>query len=320
MDNSKKPTRDLLFSCALIIMAGAITYFAYALLSVSKQIPAILDQVTVVSQQVDRTTKNIEPILVTVPSILEQVPDILKTVDKTTDSIPLILAEVEKIRVLVPAVLNEAESVRGELPKILERVDTLQKQVSQIQKQLPSILKTVNGITHVVGETNQQVEKIVPLVPKVLDEVKITRDQIPSYLTRVEQIVENTRGISEEAGKGAVTGFFKGIVSTPFELLKGTESTVRASLKNEKLLTDEDFQLVYEASAKLLQSETNKTQAWGNPSTGNGGMLTVIRTYEYKGEHCKTIKLDFKTRNGSKDSTENNVCKNSQGHWKPVEK
>ena len=319
MDKPQRPARDKLFSFSLMLIAGSITYFSYSLMSVSKQIPAILDQVSVVSKQIDRTTHNIEPLLATVPDVLDTVPDILKTIDKTTDSIPAILDESAKIREVIPGVLGEVEAVRQTLPAILDRVDRLQQQVTELQKDIPKILKTVNGVSAAVHETNQRVDKIIPLVPQVLSEVEATRAEIPNYLTRVEKIVANTKGISEEAGKGAVTGFFKGIVATPFELLKGTENRVRSSLKNERLLTDEDFQLVFEASGKLLRSSDQETQSWRNPTTGNEGKLTVLKTYRYNGEDCKTIEMLFKTKNGSEDTTTKDVCKNSEGQWKPVD-
>ena len=319
MDKQNRPAKDKLFSFSLMLMAGAIAYFSYSLMSVSRQIPAILDQVSLVSKQIDRTTQNIEPLLATVPDILNTVPSILKTIDKTTGSIPPILEESGKIRAVIPGVLGEVEAVRNSLPAILYRVDSLQRQVTLLQKDIPVILKSVDGVTGVVHETNQRVDKIIPLVPKILVEVQTTRAEIPDYLTRVENIVANTKGISEEAGKGAVTGFFKGIVATPFELLKGTEDKVRSSLKNERLLTDEDFELVYEASGKLLESDNQKIQSWRNPKTGNEGSLTVLKSYRYNGEDCKTIQMLFKTKNGSEDSTNKDICKNSEGQWKPVD-
>ncbi len=319
MDKQARPARDKLFSFSLILIAGSICYFSYSLLSVSRQIPDILDQISVVSKQIDRTTHNIEPLLGTVPNILETLPSILKTIDNTTNSIPPILAESANIRAIIPSVLGEVESVRTTLPAVLDRVDSLQKQVAQLQKDIPVILKSVNGVTAVVHETNQRVDKIIPLVPKVLGEVQATRAEIPNYLTRVENIVANTKGISEEAGKGAVTGFFKGIVATPFELLKGTENRVRSSLKNERLLTDEDFQLVYEASTKLLQSDGQEPQAWRNPTTGNEGKLTILKTYQYNGESCRTVQMLFKTRNGSEDTTNKDVCQSSDGKWRAVD-
>lgn len=319
MDKHNRPARDKLLSFSLMLIAGSICYFSYSLLSVSKQIPAILDQVSVVSKQIDRTTQNIEPLLAAVPGVLETIPSILQTVDKTTDSIQPILDESGKIRAVIPSVLGEVEAVRNSLPSILSRVDSLQQQVTQLQKEIPVILKSVDGVTGAVHETNQRVDKIVPLVPMVLDEVKTTRAEIPTYLTRVENIVANSKGISEAAGKGAVTGFFKGIVATPFELLKGTEDRLRSSLKNERLLTDEDFELVYQASTQLLQDENQKTQSWRNPRTGNEGKLTILNSYRYSGEDCKTIQMWFKTKNGSEDTTNKDICQNSEGQWKPVD-
>lgn len=312
MDNQIKPTRDKIFSFSLALLACSIIYFAYSILSVSQQIPSILAQVSDINKQINRTVDEIEPLLVLVP-------DILLTVDNTTKSIPPILNEISEIRELVPHALKEVEAVRSTLPSILERIDELYNQVESLQKSLPEVLKTVNGITAVVDDTNQQVEKIIPLVPEVLSEVEKTRNEIPSYLTRVEDIVANSKTISEEAGKGAVTGFFKGIIATPFELIKGTEERIRSGLTNEKVLTDEDFDLVAKAVGELLHSDQVETMPWKNTKSGNKGQVTLVNSYQSKGRECRTLKLSFKGKDGSEDSVNRDVCLNSEGKWETVE-
>jgi uncharacterized protein YoxC len=247
------------------------------------------------------------------------VPDILLTVDNTTKSIPPILNEISKVRELVPHALKEVEAVRSTLPSILERIDELYKQVENLQKSLPEILKSVDGITAVVDDTNQQVEKIIPLIPEVLSEVEKTRNEIPSYLTRVEYIVANSKTISEEVGKGAVTGFFKGIIATPFELIKGTEERIRSSLTNEKMITDEDFKLVSKAVGELLESDQVETIAWENPNSGNKGQITLANSYQREERECRALLLLFKAKDGSEDSVNRDVCLNDNGKWEALE-
>jgi archaellum component FlaC len=284
MDNQIKPTRDKIFSFSLALLACSITYFAYSILSISQQIPSILAQISDINKQINRTVDEIEPLLVLVP-------DILLTVDNTTKSILPILNEISKIRELVPQALKEVEAVRSTLPSILERVD----------------------------DTNQQVEKIIPLIPEVLSEVEKTRNEIPSYLTRVEHIVANAKDISEDAGKGAVTGFFKGIIATPFELIKGTEERIRSSLTNEEMITDEDFKLVSKAVGELLESDQVETIAWENPSSGNKGQITLVNSYQREERECRALLLLFKAKDGSEDSVNRDVCLNDNGKWEALE-
>ncbi|MBL4796608.1 MAG: hypothetical protein JKY50_04275 [Oleispira sp.] len=298
MDNQIKPTRDKLLSLSLVLLACSIAYFAYSILSISQQIPSILVQVSNINEQIDRTVEKVEPLLVLVTPILN---------------------EVGEIRSLVPRALDEVAAIRSTFPSILERVDKLHNDVESLQKSLPEILKTVNNITAVVDDTNQQIEKIIPLVPEALSEVEKTRNEIPSYLTRVENIVANSKTISEEAGKGAVTGFFKGIIATPFELIKGTEERIRSSLTNEKMLTDEDFDLVAEAVGELLHSDQIETMPWENPKSGNEGQVTLVNSYQNEGRDCRTLKLSFKGKDESEDSVNKEVCKNSEGKWETVE-
>jgi uncharacterized coiled-coil DUF342 family protein len=298
MENSIKPMRDKIFSLSLILLACSIAYFAYSLISISQQIPSILVQVSNINKQIDSTVEKIDPILILVPDLFN---------------------EISEIRQLVPLTLNEAEAIRSTFPSILERVDKLQSQIDTLQKSLPEILKTVDGITEVVDDTNQQVENIIPLVPDVLSEVEKTRAEIPSYLTRIEKVVENSKGISEEAGKGAVTGFFKGIIATPFELIKGTGNLIRSSLENEDMVTDEDLKLVSKASGELLKSDQMKTIQWKNPNSGNKGQVTLVNSFQGEGRECRTLLFSFKTKDGKEDSVNKDVCLSDSGKWEILE-
>ena len=298
MDNQTKPARDKTFSLSLALLACSIAYFAYSLLSISQQIPSILVQVSNINEQIDRTVEKVEPLLELVTPILN---------------------EVGEIRQLVPPALQEVAAIRATLPSILERIDKLHNQVENLQKSLPEILNTVNDITAVVDDTNQQVEKIIPLIPEVLGEVEKTRNEIPTYLTRVENIVANSKTISEEAGKGAVTGFFKGIIATPFVLIKGTEERIRSSLTNEKMMTDEDFDHVAKAVGELLHSDQLETMPWENPKSGNKGQVTLVNSYQSEGRDCRTLKLSFKGKDESEDSVNKDVCQDSEGNWEAVE-
>lgn len=294
MDHHTRPARDKLFSISLVLLACSITYFAYSLIRIGQHIPAIISQVSTINEQINQTVEKAEPLLVLAPTIVN---------------------EVGNIRELIPQVLAEVEAVRLTLPSILERVDKLDAQVGSLQKNLPEILATVNDTVVVVHETNRTVEKIIPLVPDVLTEVEKTRNEIPSYLTRVEGMIENAKGISEDAGMGAVTGFFKGIIATPFELLRGTGDLIRSSLEDENMVTDEDLKLVSKASEELLKSDEMETIHWENPTSGNEGGVTLVKSSQNKGQECKTLLFSFKAKSGKKDSVKKDVCLNDENKW-----
>lgn len=298
MDNQTPPTRDTLLSISLVLLACSIAYFSYSLIRISQHIPSILAQVNNINKQIDHTVEKLDPLLLLAPTLM---------------------SEVSNIRELIPGVLTEVEAVRATVPSILERVDNVDAQINTIQQDLPEILKTVDGVTAVTHEANKNIAKIIPLVPDVLSEVEKTRNEIPSYLTRVEGMVENAKDISEEAGMGAVTGFFKGIIATPFELIKGTEERIRANLTNEKLLTEQDFKLVSEAVGRLLGSDQLEATAWENPASGNKGEVTLIRSFKRQSRECRVLLLSFKAKDGSEDSVNKDVCLNDDGKWVALE-
>ncbi|MCP5209373.1 MAG: hypothetical protein H6998_00435 [Hahellaceae bacterium] len=310
--NQNTSIKDKALAASLALLAIAIIYFAYALLSVSKQIPAIVDQVSHLTKLVDQTAQNVEP-------VLESLPDLMKSVDQTTALIPDILAEVGKVRALVPHVLSETEAIRLTVPELLARVDSIEAQISSLQKDLPAVLATVDNAAASVHGVNQSVDKITPLVPEVLSEVEKTRQDIPVYLSRLEGMIENAKGMTEDVGKNAVSGLVKGIVYSPIELLKGSENRLLGTLKNKAMLTEQDLAMANNASNILLSSNNATSQSWDNSQSGNKGQASITRTFTRNSQPCKTLEIVFIYRNEKTETQTKDICYSESGQWEIVE-
>lgn len=308
MNHATTSIKDKALAAALALLAIAIIYFAYALLSVSKQIPAIVDQVSDLTRLVDQTAKNVEP-------VLESLPDLMKAVDQTTLLIPDILAEIGRIRALVPHVLEETEAVRLTVPEILARVDSIEAQITSLQKELPAVLETVNNAASSVHGVNASVDKITPLVPEIIGEVEKTRQDIPVYLSRLEGMMNDAKGITEDVGKNAVTGMVKGIVYSPIELLKGGEYRLFGTFKNKALLTEQDIKMATEASHKLLTTEGATTESWSNQKSGNKGKVSIDRSFTKDGQECRTLEIVFSFHSGKNEIQTKDICKTPSGDW-----
>jgi|GEM_PF-2477210 len=313
MNKPQKTERSTILSIALLALAGAIVYLAYALIKVATIVPPALTRVDQVNQQI--------------PAILEVaqeyrtvVPDILDEMSAVRQQIPDILARVDRLQMQVDALQQDIPLlIDNNVPAILARVDKMQLQIEQVQAELPKILSTMDSTTQVIAETNQQIANITPLIPQILQEVATVRGEIPGYFDRAEGLVADTRDVTEEAGKGMFTGLLKGIVSAPFELLRAPANMFGDDLKNKRFFTNEDFELSLNSAKYVLSQRELTSNSWRNPETKNEGKVTAIEDYQFKGRHCRKISLMFVTANGKKEELQRDACINENGQWEQVD-
>ena len=301
---SSSSFKSILFSFSLLALACALTYFGYALIRVVDQIPGVLEHL-------DKTSKTVEP-------ITAQIPDVLDTVNQVSASIPSVVEEAKAYRQLVPEILTEVKTIRETLPDVLSRVDAIDSRVQEVNAQLPSILKTADSAVLAVNQTNQTVKEVAPLVPDVLDEVEKTRAEIPGYITRVEQVVASAKDISEEAGKGAVKGVLKGIITTPFDFLAGAEKRLVERFKGDVKLTEEDAHFVTESIKVLLSDESINRKTWSNEETGNHGRVDVLKRYQGTEGKCVSLSMVIVAEDEEKTAARD-VCQDASGRWAVVE-
>ena len=295
-----------ILSLSLFSLAGAIIYFTYQVAIISKQIPDVI-------KSVDTTSNNIEPILDEVNRILDLVPDILKEVEETRKLVPPILKEVEQTRKMIPPVLKEVENTRKQIPPIL-------KESQAIRQELPAVLASVDKASGSVTEISKQVEETRPLIPEVLKEVETTRESIPPTLDRVDGLIDKARHAGTEASQGAVTGFFKGIITAPFALVGDAGRSIAGMTKEEaKQLDDKDFTFIKNVSLELLNSgEKGEVRQWKNTGSDSYGTVKLTDIYK-KGEFaeidCRTLEVKiYKSHKLLQDSS-SSLCKNNEGKW-----
>jgi len=78
---------------------------------------------------------------------------------------------------------------------------------------------------------------------------------------------------------------------------------------------DTDLRLFLDAGRKVLNEAADKeTVRWENPESGNRGELTVLKSFPWKGNSCREIKV-YNEAGGSKGSTVQNLCR-IDGKWR----
>ncbi len=79
----------------------------------------------------------------------------------------------------------------------------------------------------------------------------------------------------------------------------------------------DDQKLMRAAAVEVLQGGQDGTRKeWGNPATGNGGAITLVRQFSAPdGRHCEQLRLESHARTMENTSIMS-VCKGSDGRWK----
>jgi len=279
---------------ALILLAGAMTWLAYSIQGVTRELPAVMLRVDDINARID--------------AVVETIPLI-------TEAMPPIVDEVGKIRKTVPPILAEVEKIRKTIPSILTRVDAVQAQVNELEKDLPLIAETVNTAAAAMNNVADGVEATLPLVEQVLKESEAIRGEIPDTLNRVETIVANAHDIVNRASQDVVTGVVKGVITSPFQLLKEAGKSISGSLFTTREITKKDETRVVKATTTLLHNLELESVTWSNPKSGNSGKISIQKAFKDSGTSCVALRFDVNLKSGKKESTDKNVCLAEDGSW-----
>ncbi|MCI0505192.1 MAG: hypothetical protein L0Z73_03700 [Gammaproteobacteria bacterium] len=292
MNNSE--TRNVatyLLAVSILSLALAIIYFTIEVRNVSKQIPAVLTAV-------ETTSKEIEPAIKHVGEIKDMIAPVLEEWTQTRKQIPLILDEVAKIREQVPPILKEVEATR---------------------QHIPGIVDATNNAATAVTKAAKEIEATRPLVPQILNEVEKTRKFIPAQLDRAERMIADARAAGQQASEGAVTGVITGIFKAPFKLVGNIGKKLGLSGEEMRGLTEEDLQIMHEASKFLATARVDDAQAWKNPATGANGTITLLNIFQKDGKECRKGGFEIWKQGKTRVAKEVSFCQDSQGVWEPIE-
>ncbi|MBT8130301.1 MAG: hypothetical protein KJP10_09925 [Gammaproteobacteria bacterium] len=294
-------------SLAMFALAAALVYFAYEVSRVSTQIPDILDSV-------DHTSDKVGPIIHEVGEIRDMVPDILHEVEETRKLVPPILAEIEQTRLSIPPILEEVAQTREQIPPILNEVEA-------VRKELPAVLESADKASNAVVVVSKEIQETRPLIPQVLKEVETTRESIPPMLDRADAMIDKARLAGQEASTGAVTGFFKGLVTAPFTLVGDAGRNIAGMSDEEmKQLAKKDFDLIETAALYLLNNGVmGEGKEISNPDSGFSATLKLVdestTEEDFVTLQCRTVFYDGYI-NGERIKTLNRTfCKQEGGGW-----
>ena len=294
-------------SISQLLLALAIAYLAYAILSFTREVPAIITLVDDLSPQVETITKE-------VALVREEISQVRQLVAKQT---PEILTQVQDTLPVIEQVVAESERYSSQIPQILRQLEQIEQQVANVQAQLPQIYQIVDDVVLTTQATTAEIAKWRPHSQKYIDELEYARQDIPQYLTRVEHIVADAKTVGKETSSGLVSGFFKGVISLPFEVVSGLTGIVDSKSKSAKYLTATDVTLIQEHAIALLESQAQTQTIWQNVETGNRGRISKGNLQYRDKQPCHELTFinHFK---GQKETLKELMCKNDKGLWQVI--
>jgi archaellum component FlaC len=277
---SRKEISTYVLAGGLFALALAIGYFAFVLLQVKNDLPAIVDGIK-------EAEDKFQPILDEVTEIRLLIPGIVDEVEQVRLTIPPIVKEVENIRGEIPAILAEVGEIRKQIPEITTNVDAIVAQIPPILKEvealrtqtIPPVLEEVAALrTQTIPPILDEVAAIrTTTIPPIIDQVESIHDDIPGYFDRADKLVADAKTAGQQASEGAVTGLFTGIIKAPISLVTG----VGDRLIKVPEATDEDREIAINTMNEVIEIGTaGTTRSFENSNTDLKGSITLKSSKE----------------------------------------
>ncbi len=302
------------FSYSQALLAIAIGCLAYALMQFTRHIPDMLTTINQTSQIVAKVSPKINNIIDEVALVRAEVSKVRWLVAEQT---PLILSQIEMTRPLVSDVVAESENYSKQLPELLTQLTNIERLISSIQTDLPALLKRVDAIVATTNSTTAEMALWRPQSKEYLNEIELSREYIPRYLSRVEQAIVDAKNIGKEASSGVASGFFKGVITLPFEMVAGLAGMVDVKSRSAKYLTAQDVSIMQEKLITLLNDKKQSKSIWTNIDSGNSG--TIFKGKATTRDKSSCINVTFNNRFGKqKETLKELMCLDDEGLWKVI--
>ncbi len=302
------------FSYSQALLAIAITFLAFSLFRFTVQIPAILKVIESTSKTVDTVSPKIDDIVNEVALVREEVAKVRVLVAQQT---PAILSQVEATLPVVQQVVLESENYSRQLPALLAQLSSIEQQVSSLQADMPEVLKRVDAIVNTTNNTMAEVARWRPHSSQYLEEIKLSREYIPQYIARIENTVADAKTVGSETSSGLVSGFFKGVISLPFDVVAGLAGIVDVDSQSAKNLTAKDIALMQNKVVGLLSDSNQSKSVWQNVDSGNRGSIIKGKVIIRNNQQCHNV--TFNNHFGSeKETLKELMCLDDAGLWKVI--
>ena len=160
----------------------------------------------------------VEELLALAEHVSDLAPQVLNTVDevrKTMDDVNQTVASVDN---KIPAILDEVKNVRMEVEQV--RTDVIPPTLTELKRYRVDVMPPM------LSESKSYREQTIPVI---VAESEMLRAEVPGILAQANLLADKSKELAQGAAEGAV----KGVVLSPFNLLRDAGDGIKTRVQSE---------------------------------------------------------------------------------------
>jgi hypothetical protein len=267
--------RSLIQSVATTLLAIAIAYLGYGLVSIASVVPEVINFLNKNNYQLSPAIKEAGQIRKIIPGILTEIQDIKK---------------------LVPGITSQMSKLSDQVPQMLSTINSIAPILSNTTLEITQLRKTT--IPHILQES----KKIRASMPSYINGTeKIVKD--------IRVAINEASKISESMGTGVISG----LVKSPFKLFSSMISSVSDLFKDDKL-SGKDISIMTAAGAVVIESkELNFSKKWENKESKRFGEIKLVSIDLVS--NCNRLEIIIHSKNKKTSIYNYKFCKDVNNEW-----
>ncbi|QPK03800.1 hypothetical protein [Vibrio kanaloae] len=203
-----------------LVLAVAIFYLGYTIYSFTNKVGEIVDTYPKVIEDLSVLTKGlkVEEWLAFAEHIDELAPHVLATVEDVRRTAEKVNQTVSSVDSKIPSILDEVKNVRTEVKQI--RMDVIPSTLTELKRYRVDVMPPM------LAESKSYREQTIPVV---VAESEMLRAEVPGILDQANLLADKSKALAQGAAEGAV----KGVVLSPFNLLRDAGDGIKTRVQSE---------------------------------------------------------------------------------------
>ena len=203
-----------------LVLAIAIFYLGYTIYSFTNKVGEIVDTYPLVIEDLSVLTKElkVEEFLILAEHVDELAPQMLNTVEDVRKTVEKVNKTVASVDSKIPAILDEVKNVRVEVEQV--RTDVIPPTLTELKRYRVDVMPPM------LAESKSYREQTIPVI---VTESEMLRAEVPGILAQANLLADKSKELAQGAAEGAV----KGVVLSPFNLLRDAGDGIKTRVQGE---------------------------------------------------------------------------------------
>ena len=210
------------------LLAISIFYLGYTIYTFTNSINIVVEKYPELMTEINKTADKLEinQWLQLAQHIEDLTPQVLTLVGEVKDTVKDVNQTIASVDNKIPLILDEVKSIRTEsLPEVITVMNAINKDtVPNTLVELKNYREQVFPKAFVESKGYR-----VTTIPAVIKESEKLRKEVPPIMVKADQIIDKTEDLSQQATQGAV----KGVIMSPFNLLREAGTEIQSKVQNE---------------------------------------------------------------------------------------